>query len=115
MLSVYAQSTQYIEVKITNEQGINPTGDTVSFAFLGPYQNQSQANGAVPSSSTTYYTGSWQSTSPVSAQQPNTYIAIILVGPSGVVALTAGTYLTIVKVTDSPEQPVLFSGSIVVS
>jgi hypothetical protein len=109
MLAIYAQSTQYIEVPVTNEEGINPTGDVVQFAFLGPYGNVSQANEAVPTSTTTWHTGSWQSTS-------SPYTAIILVGPAnGGVALTTGTYLVVLKVTDSPEVPVLFSGPLVVS
>jgi|ERR1039458_1212127 hypothetical protein len=113
MLSVYAQSTQFIEVPISNTEGINPTSDVVKFAFLGPYQNVSQANEAVPTASTTYYAGAWQS---VTANSAGAYVATCLVGPgAGVVALTTGTYLVIVKVTDSPEIPVLFSGPLVVN
>ena len=110
MLSIYSQSTQYISVPITNDDGINPTSDVVSFAFLGPYNNQGQALEAVPTSSTRYYTGAWESTSAP-------YEAIILVGPSGGAALqlTAGTYLIVIKVSDTPEVPVLFSGLVVVS
>ena len=110
MLSIYSQSTQYISVPITNAEGINPTGDVVQFAFLGPYNNQGQAQEAVPTASTTYYTGAWESTSAP-------YEAIILVGPGGGAAtqLSVGTYLIVVKVTDSPEVPVLFSGLVVVS
>ena len=109
MLSVYAQSTQFIEVPVSNAQGINPTGDVVKFAFLGPYTNVATANEAVPTAGTTYYAGAWQSTT-------SPYVATCLVGPgAGVVALTTGTYLVIVKVADSSEQPVLYSGPIVVS
>lgn len=114
-MAIYAQSTQYIEVPITNTEGINPTSDVVQIAFLGPYGNIQQANQAVPTSSTTYYTGSWQSTSPV-ANTASTYNAIVLVGPDGgVVSLSSGAYLVIAKVTDSPEVPVLYSGPIVVN
>lgn len=109
MLSIYAISTPFIEVTITNEQGVNPTGDVVEFAFLGPYTTVSQANEAVPSASTTWYTGAWQSlVSP--------YVATILIGPgSGAAVLTAGAYLVLVRVTDSPEVPVLYSGPMVVT
>lgn len=109
MLSIYATSTQYIEVPVTNSQGINPTNDAVRFAFLGPYSNTSQANSAIPTTTTTYYTGEWQSdTSP--------YLAAVLVGPTGgVVALTAGVYLIVVKITDNPEVPVLYSGVVAVN
>lgn len=109
MLSVYATSLQYVQVPVTNTQGVNPTGDVVQFAFLGPYGNVSQCNDAIPTSATTYYTGSWQSTT-------SPYIAACLVGPGGgVVTLTTGTYLVVVKVTDNPEVPIIFSGPMVVS
>lgn len=117
MLSLYSVSTQYLQIPITNEEGINPTGDVVQFAFLGPYSNVSQATEAVPTSTTTYYTGAWQSMQPVNTSTaPNTYVAIVLIGPSGgVVTLSAGTYLVIVRVVDNPESPVLFSGPMVIS
>ncbi len=109
MISIYAQSTQYISVSVTNSQGVNPTSDAVQFAFLGPYSNSSQSSEAVPTSSTSWYTGFWPSTSPV-PNTVNTYNAAILVGPSGgSLTLKTGTYLVLVKVTDSPEVPVLFS------
>lgn len=115
MLSIYAQSTQYISVPVTNSQGINPTADVVQFAFLGPYSNVSQANQAIPTGGTIYYTGLWPSTSAVN-NSPNTYVAVILVGPiGGVVTLGAGTYLVVVKVADNPEVPVLYSGPMIVS
>ena len=115
MISIYAQSTQYISVSVTNLQGVNPTGDTVQFAFLGPASNSSQANEMVPSASTTYYAGFWPSTLPV-ANTVNTYNAAILIGPDGgSTTLSTGTYLCVIKITDSPEVPVLFSGPIIVS
>jgi hypothetical protein len=115
MISIYAQSTQYITVSVTNSQGVNPTSDIVQFAFLGPMSNVSQANEQVPTASTTFYTGLWPSTSPVS-NTSNTYDAAILIGPQGGAAsLSTGTYLCIVKITDSPEVPWLFSGPIAVS
>jgi len=115
MLSIYAVSTQYVEVPISNDNGINPTSDVVQFAFLGPYNTVPIANTAVPTSSTTYYTGLWPSMSPVS-NMPNTYNAAILVGPNGgAVTLTTGSYLVVVKVTDNPEVPIIFSGPMVVA
>ncbi len=108
MLSVYATSLQYVEVPITNANNVNPTGDVVQFAFLGPYANVAQANEAVPTAATTFYAGFWQNNA-------SPYIAAILVGPSGTVSLTTGTYLIVVKIADSPEVPVLFSGPISVS
>lgn len=108
MLSIYAQSCNYVQVPVTNTEGINPTGDVVQFAFLGPYGNVGQAISAVPTSSTVYYTGAWQSVS-------SPYVAEILVGPGGTVQLGTGSYLVVIKITDSPEIPVLFSGPMVVS
>lgn len=109
MLSIYAQSTQYIEVPVTNAQGVNPTGGSVSFAFLGPCNTVAQANELVPTSATTYWPGSWQTT-------VSPYMAAVLVGPqNGGVLLGAGAYLVVVKVSDVPEVPVLFSGPLVVS
>lgn len=114
MLSIYAQSTQFITVPVSNNEGINPTSDIVQFAFLGPYSNVSQANEAVPTSSTTYYTGSWPNN--IQGTPLNEYVAACLVGPGGgVVTLTTGTYLVIVKITDNSEAPVLFSGPMIVS
>ena len=117
MLSIYATSTPYIQVPITNEEGINPTGDEVQFAFLGPYTSDTAAKDAVPTASTTYYTGAWQSTSPSGGVYgANTYTAIILVGPDGgVVTLTTGNYLVIVRVVGNPEIPIMQSGLLVVS
>jgi len=114
MLSIYAVSTQYVSTNISNTEGINPTSDTVQFAFLGGVSNSSQANELVPTSSTTWYTGSWPSMSPVT-NTANSYTATILVGPAGTVALTTGTYLMLAKVTASPEAPVIFCGPISVS
>jgi hypothetical protein len=43
-------------------------------------------------------------------------LAAVLVGPTGgVVALTAGVYLIVVKITDNPEVPVLYSGVVAVN
>lgn len=109
MLQIYAQSTQYVEVPVTNAQGVNPTADSVQFAFLGPAVTTPQANELTPTNATTYYPGSWQSTT-------SPYVATILVGPNnGGVLLTAGCYLVVLKITDNPEIPVLFSGPLVVS
>lgn len=115
MLPIFAVSTQYISSNISNSDGVNPTSDTVQFAFLGPQSNSSQASELVPTSSTAYYAGSWPSTSPV-VNQPNSYTATILVGPNGgALSLSTGTYLMIVKVTDHPEVPVIRCGTISVS
>lgn len=108
MLSIYAASKQYVTVPITNNEGINPTSDVVQFAFLGPASTVPQANDLIPDANTTYFAGFWQNdTSP--------YNAAILVGAGSSVPLTSGAYLVIVKITDSPEIPCLFSGPMVVN
>lgn len=115
MLSIYAVSTQYITTDISNNEGINPTSDAVRFAFLGPVGNVGQAIEQVPTGNTTYYTGSWTSTQPIN-NTTSTYQAQILVGPTGgAVTLSTGTYLMVVKITDNPEIPVIFSGPLSVS
>ena len=115
MLSIYAVSTQYLSTNVTNTESVNPTSDTVQFAFLGPVSNSSQAIEQVPTRSTTYYNGSWPSTAPT-ANTTNTYRAVVLVGPSGgVVTLSTGTYLMVCKISDDPEAPVIPCGPVAVS
>ena len=107
MLAISALSTQYVQVQVNNTEGIDPTGDTVTFAFVGPYATTSQAAENPPTSLTTWYTGAWDAGTP--------YVARILVGPvGGTATLTTGAYQVYVKVVDSPEVPVLFSGPMIV-
>lgn len=98
-LTVSSLSTVNIQVPVqASAEGApyNPTSDTVQLAFA--------LSSAYP---VTWYTGSWTTT-----VQGN-YIAQCLVGPanSGVV-LAPGTYTVWVKITDSPEVPVLPAGSL---
>jgi|SRR5579884_95892 len=103
LLELSALSTQYVSVAVSAQVAgvaINPTGDTVQMAFTA--QNVAPQSGD-------WKTASWDtySTTPVS------YAAKCLVGPSGVVSMTAGsTYDVYVKVADNPETPVLKAGSI---
>lgn len=98
MLTILAQSLEYVQVQVS-APGVNgpydPTGDVVQFAF--------EPSSAAPS---TWYTGSWFT--PVA----NTYFAQCLVGPSGAVTLTPGTYTIWIKITDSPEIVVRTPGSL---
>jgi hypothetical protein len=93
-------STQFIQIQVTARSGTatsyDPTGDTVAMAFTPlTYPETSPASGS-------WVTGSWQ-TFPGPA-----YWAEALVGPAnGGTALALGTYQVWVKVTDSPEVPVL--------
>lgn len=82
----------------------NPTSDTVQFAFM-PTPTQ------VPQSAD-WQTGSW-ATNTASVLYP--YNAQCLIGPSGTITLGIGTYIAYVKVSDSPETPVLIAGQLQVS
>lgn len=100
-LSMYSQSvlsTAYVQVPVTAwgtaGGAYNPTGDAVAFAFT-------LANYPVTEPSA-WVTGSW-----VTFPGP-AYWAQCLVGPqNGGTALSIGTYQVWVKVTDSPEVPVM--------
>lgn len=78
---------------------VDPTGYTVQAAFLDDPD-------AAPVSGD-WKTASWETDSTTS---PATYYARCLVGASGAVTLVAGVYTMHVKVTGSPEMPVLKCG-----
>ena len=89
-------STNWVQVLITTKYptGYNPTGDAVAFAFTPQTYPET--------SPTSWAAGSWL-TFPGPA-----YWAQCLVGPAnGGTALSLGTYMVWVKITDSPEVPVL--------
>jgi len=97
-LSQSSLSTPYVQTLITvqSASSYNPTSDTVQFAF--------PALTYPPASPTNWVTGSW-----VTYPGP-AYWAQCLVGPAagaGGTALSLGTYQVWVKITDSPEVPVL--------
>jgi hypothetical protein len=96
-----ASSTMYVQVPVqATVAGVpyNPTADAVAMAFMP---------GSSQPSSGSWNTGSWSTTA-----QGN-YLAQVLVGPanSGVV-LAPGTYAVYVRITDSPEVPVLPAGNL---
>lgn len=83
------------EITIWSPDGYDPTGDEVQWAFPPLTMPQTQ-----PSE---WFTGSW-----VTFPGP-VYWAQCLVGPAnGGVALAVGTYQSRIKITDSPEVPVLY-------
>ena len=91
-------STQYLQVLVTvkSTSNYNPTSDTVQMAFTPLTYPET--------SPTSWVTGSW-STFPGPA-----YWAEALVGPAnGGTALSLGTYQVWLKITDSPEVPLLQS------
>ena len=94
-------STKYIDVTVTatGPTGpINPTGDTVRFAFM---QIPGGGTSADPGPGD-WHTGSWTTPS------AGVYVAQCLVGPvnSGVVLAGVGTYTIWIQIADSPEVPV---------
>jgi hypothetical protein len=98
MLTLLASSTEYVFVPVSAlgvNAPLNPTSDTVQFAFV---------QGATAPSS--YVGGTWF------VPQANTYYAACLVGPAGTVTLTPGIYTVWLKISDNPEVPVRTPGQI---
>jgi hypothetical protein len=96
-------STQYVFIPVqATRSGVayNPTGDPVQMAFM-PQATQSPGL-------SDWVAASWD-TNTTSVLYP--YSVKCLVGPTGgVISLGLGTYYMYVKVTDSPEIPVLLGG-----
>jgi hypothetical protein len=104
-LTISSLSLEYIRVKITAFKigaPINPTGDTVQFAFT-----------AVDVNPVSWVSGSWETVTDAGGN--NTYFALCLVGPGGTANLTSGTYSIWVKVADNPETPVMNVGNLLVA
>jgi len=100
VLRIAAISTQYVPVVVNIQSGgqtVNPTSDTVQFAFT--------QNGVEPS---TWTAGAW-----IASSTPP-YYAQILVGPSGAVTLTAGVYTIWVQVDISPQVAAFPAGTLVI-
>lgn len=99
-ISVSHLSLQYIviPVKATALDGTskNPTADTVAMAFM-PQATQVPQNAD-------WQTATWATRS---GDILYPYAAACLVGPGGTIQLSIGTYILYVKITDSPEIPVL--------
>ena len=97
-------STQYFSVPLAATKAgaaYNPTTDALQFAFM-PTPTQTPVNAD-------WVSGVWESV-PSNIIYP--YNAKCLVGPSGVTALTSGSYNVYMKVTDSPEVPVFVAGTL---
>ena len=82
----------------------NPTSDPVQWAFM-PTPTQVPQNAD-------WQTASWDT---VTTNIIFPYAAKCLVGPAGTIALGIGTYICYLKVTDSPEIPVLIGGQLQVN
>jgi hypothetical protein len=105
-ISMSVLSTQYVLIPVfTTVAGvtIDPTSDPVVFAF--------KQAGAEPVTGD-WVTGSWMT----GVTSPGTFIAQCLIGPDGgTTTPTPGAYAIWVKITDSPEVPVLQPGIIQVT
>ena len=100
MISLSVLSTEYVRVPIAatvNNAPYNPTNDVVQFAFT---------TGGDPVAGD-WHAGVWDS-----GNAP--YVAQCLVGPGGV-ALTVGTWVIWVKITDNPEIPVRQVGQLAIT
>ena len=103
------------EVNVTWESGlagttIDPTGQTAGEAQL-PVQMAfpvSSGNPAAPAEPSAWFTATW-----LIGGTSTGYVSQALVGPGGVVTLTAGmSYDVFGKVIGTPESPVKFAGTI---
>ena len=92
--SIDRDSLEYVKIPVTTPPGITISSQVVEIAVVA----QTGRPGALD-----WRTGSWED---------NT--ARILIGPTAL-ALTAGTYNVWVRITDSPEKPVLLAGAITVT
>jgi hypothetical protein len=100
--TISAASLQYVRVPVAAKVAgavVDPTADVVTMAFMA---------GGTPTTGD-LKTASWE-TDPTTS--PPTYSARCLVGPGGAVTLTAGLWSVWVKITDSPEIPLLHAGSL---
>jgi hypothetical protein len=100
-------STEYVLIPVAvSKAGVpyNPTSDTLQFAFM-PTPTQVPSGGD-------WVAGVWETDS-TNILYP--YLAQCLVGPTGSTALTTGTYVMYIKITDNPEIPVLAAGQLVIN
>lgn len=98
--------TEYVLIPIAATKAgaaYNPTADIVQFAFMPNQVQQPQT--------ADWVNGSWET---VSTNILYPYNAKCLIGPSGATALTTGNYVIYLKITDSPEIPVLISGQLTI-
>jgi hypothetical protein len=100
-VNILASSTEFVRVPVTaTVAGLSydPTADTVQMAFTttgdpGPDD---------------WHSATWETVGSVSH-------ARCLIGPTGGIALPAGTYTVYVRVTDNPEIPVKQAGYLTIS
>ena len=100
--TIFATSVDYVSVPVVPRvkgELVDPTGDTVEMAFIPTSQVEPQESD--------WHAASWSTVGQDAGVQ---YLANCLVGP-GAVELDAGVYSVFVRVTDSPEVPVVKTDS----
>lgn len=107
LIKIAATSREKIGVRVrgTDDAGepVNPTTDTVEFAFTSGRE--------IEPDSGDWVSGSWATFQPARTVPP-IYRATCLVGPGGNIELAAGRYWIWVRITDNPEVPVLSAGEL---
>ncbi|MFD1274819.1 hypothetical protein ACFQ51_34600 [Streptomyces kaempferi] len=105
MLSIDRDSREFVGAEVSalvNGRAYNPTADVVEFAFTGPDDTRP----------TDWHAGVWD-TPP---QGASSYRAQVLIGPGGSgPELDPGTYRMWLRVTDSPERPVIPVGALTIT
>jgi hypothetical protein len=103
-LTISSLSTVYIQIPVRayiEGQAYNPSGDVVALAFMTGWTNPASGD---------WHTGSWST-----GEFGETYLAQLLVGPSGGLSLAVGTYSMWLKITDNPEVPVSQPGILTIN
>jgi len=108
---VWSSATlQYLRVRVkavVNGADFDPSGDVVQFGFVA---TSAGSPSTVPGS---WVNGVWE-TDTISGE--TVHIAKVLVGPSGSFVPSANTaYFIWLKISSTPEQPVLAAGTLTVS
>lgn len=104
-LALSSLSTQYVKVPVVATSAgavVDPTADTVQFAFV--------AIGTVPGTSD-WKAGSWEKTGAIASNTFQCW-ARCLVGPSGSANPGVGVWDVWVKIFDNPETPVIYAGQV---
>lgn len=103
MVTMSAGALMYVKVAVTGLKAgvvVNPTIDVVQMAFVAP--------------DTSPGVGDWKAAVWEVNAASGQYDACCLVGPSGTVTLTPGTYDVWAKVIDNPEIPVIEGDKLVI-
>lgn len=93
-------STEYVRIPVfvsTDGYPANPTAAAVSMAFVQSYGAPADAD---------WKAATWDAT------QVGTYVVQCLIGPTGAVALSPGTYYTWIKIESSPETVIECAGEV---